>query len=174
MPTTLITGGHRSLLDVLVQLACYVAMADTKEPHGHVPDDLQDIMRALQRVNDSDPLRQSKWIVESCASALIFIARHEPDLFPKPVARAIVYALDPVKLWNIASGDDRLDVQGIDVERIAHDFFGHSKRYLLEHLNACTPNAMELLIAPQTFGQILDAYEEQVGLKRYADVVACV
>jgi hypothetical protein len=152
-----ITQGHRQLLDVLAQIACQVAMAATKEPHEHVPKDLQSLMRALQHMNASDPLRQSLWIVNSCAPALIFVARHEPDLFPKPFARAIVHELKPVRLWNIACGDDGLDVEGIDVARITN-FGDHT--YMWESLEARTPNTMELLIVPQVFRRILDAYEE--------------
>jgi hypothetical protein len=137
-----ITQGHRQLLDVLAQIACQVAMAATKEPHEHVPKDLQSLMRALQHMNASDPLRQSLWIVNSCAPALIFVARHE---------------LKPVRLWNIACGDDGLDVEGIDVARITN-FGDHT--YMWESLEARTPNTMELLIVPQVFRRILDAYEE--------------
>jgi hypothetical protein len=154
-----ITPGHRSLLDVLVQLACHVAVAATKEPHERVPEDLQDLMRALQHVDASDPLRQSYYIVESCAPALIFVARHVPDIFPKPLARAIVHEVKPMKLWNIACDVDGIDVQGIDVARMNNSLVSHA--YLWDSLDARAPNATELLIAPQTFSRILDAYEEQ-------------
>jgi hypothetical protein len=132
MPTAMITDGHHYLLDALVQLACHVAMATTKEPHGHVPDDLQDIMCALQHVDARDPLRQSSRIVYSCAPALIFVARHKPDLFPKPFARAIVHELKPVRLWNIACGVHGLDVEGIDVARITN-FGGHTYMWESTH-----------------------------------------
>jgi hypothetical protein len=162
MPTAMITDGHQDLLDVLVQLACHIAMATTKEPHGHVPDDLQDIMRALQHLNASDPLRvlNRYRIVERCVPALIFVARHEPDLFPKPFAQGMVHRLEPVRLWNIACGVDGLDVEGIDVARITNEYDGEI--YMWESLEARTPNTTELLIAPQTFSRILDAYEEQL------------
>jgi hypothetical protein len=146
-------------------------MATTKEPHERVPEDLQEIMRALQDVNANRPSRQSDQIVRSCAPALIFVARHEPDLFPKPFARAIAHALNPVRLWNVACGIDGLNVQGIDVTRIIDDNFlwenlniidHDSESYLWESLNARTPNATDLFIAPQVFILILDAYEEQL------------
>jgi hypothetical protein len=168
----IITLGHRDLLDVLVQLACHVSMTTTREPHGHVPDDLQDLMRALQYVDTSDPLRQSYKIVESCVPALIFLATQEPDLFPKPFARAIVHGLEPVKLWNIACDVDGLDVEGIEVARIPRDFPRPDIGYLWDSLNARTPNATELLIAPQPFRRILDAYEEQVEQERLKDMQA--
>jgi hypothetical protein len=162
MPTAMITDGHQYLLDVLVQLACHVAMATTKEPHGHVPDDLQDIMRALQHLNASDPLRvlDRYRIVESCVPALIFVARHEPDLFPKPFARGMVHRLEPVRLWNIACDVDVIDIEGIDVTRITNDDAGWYD--IWNSLNTRTPNATELLLAPHTFSRILAAYEEQI------------
>jgi hypothetical protein len=147
-------------------------MDTTKEPHDCIPDDLQDIMRALQHVDASDPLRQSKWIVESCASALIFVARHEPDLFPKPFARAIVRKLAPLKLWNVVCDVDGLSIEGIDVARIPDYDFSPDDGYLWQSLNARTPRVTELLIAPQTLSRILDAYKEQVEhTRRYAAVV---
>jgi hypothetical protein len=157
-----ITRGHRSLLDALVQLACCVAMPTTNEQHERAPDDVKDLMRTLLHIDASDPLRQSSWFVERCVPALIFIARHEPDLFPKPFARRIVHDLNPVQLWNIACDVGGLDVEGIDLAYITDDIFGHGEQYLWDSLDARAPNATELLIAPQTFSRILDAYEEQV------------
>jgi hypothetical protein len=157
-----ITEGRRFLLDLLVQIACHVAMATTNEPRERIPEDLKDMMHVLQHVDASDPLRQSHDIVESCVPALIFVARHEPGLFPKPFARAIVHDLEPAKLWNVACGVDGLDVEGIDVTRITDDDFSPDYEYLWDSLNTRTPHATELLIAPHTFSQILDAYEEQV------------
>jgi hypothetical protein len=157
-----ITQGHRQLLDVLAPFACQVAMAAMKEPQERVPADLQELMRAVQHVDASDLLRQSSLIPKSCAPALIFVARHEPDLFPKPFARRIVHALNPARLWNIACDVDGLDVEGIDVAQVTDDDLWRGRRYLWKSLDARTPNATELLIAPQTFSQILDAYEEQL------------
>jgi hypothetical protein len=162
-----ITPGHRWLIDVLAQFACHVALPTTaKEPHERVPEDLQDLMRTLQDVYAGDPSRQSYRIAKSCAPALIFVARHEPDLFPKPFARGIVHELKPVRLWNIACDVDGLDVEGIEGARITNDIFGHGKQYLWDSLDARASNATELLIAPHTFCQILDAYEEQVKQQR--------
>jgi hypothetical protein len=161
-----ISPGHRNLLDVLVQLACEVAMATTKEPDERISEDLQlqELMRATQHVDASDPLRQSRRFTKSCPAALIFVARHEPDLFPKPFARAIAHSLNPVQLWNVACGVDGLDVKDIDVERITMG----DRNYLWESLDARTPNGvMELLIAPQVFSRILDEFEEKV--KQWVD-----
>jgi hypothetical protein len=150
------TQGGRSLLDVLVQFACQVAMAATKEPHERVPENLKDLLRALEQVDARHLTYFPRSFVHSCASALIFVARHEPDLFPKPFARTIVHALKPLQVWNIACDVDGLDVEGIDVARI------NVHSYLWSSLEARTDNALELLIAPLPFARILDAYEEQV------------
>jgi hypothetical protein len=150
------THGYQYLLDVLVQLACHVAMATMKEQHERTPADLQELMRALQHVDASGPPRKSSYI-SIYAPALIFVARHEPDLFPKPFARAIVQELSATKLWNIACDVDGLVVEGIDVARITDD-----EDYRWESLDDRTPNAMDLFIAPQVFSLILDAYEEQL------------
>jgi hypothetical protein len=77
-----ITRGHRRILDFLAQFACHVAMATTQEPHKSVPEDLKDLMRALQQADASDTLHQSFGIWECRAPALIAVARREPDLFP--------------------------------------------------------------------------------------------
>jgi hypothetical protein len=146
----------RSLLDVLVQFACQVAVATTKEPHERVPENLKDLLRALEQVDAKDLSYMPSSFVHSCTSALIFVARHEPDLFPKPFVRTIVHALEPLQLWNIACDVDGLDVEGIDVTRI------NDPLYLWSSLALDTNNAMELLIAPMPFTRILDAYEEQV------------
>jgi hypothetical protein len=164
-----ITHDHRYLLDVLAMLACHVAMATTNEPHGRVPKDLEDIMRAIQRLDalgDSSYLHS--WTERFCAPALISLARHKPDLFPKRFARAIVDKLAALELWNIACGVDGLDIEGIDVARIVND--GSGQRYLRESLRTRTPDAIELFIAPHTFSRILDAYEQQVGQEGLADM----
>jgi hypothetical protein len=151
---------HQYLLDVLGVLACRVAMATADEPHGRVPKDLEDIMRAVQHSDAPCFFYISYRTMCFCAPALISLARHKPDLFPKRFARAIVHDLAPLELWNIACGVDGLDVEGIDVARIADADSG--RHYLLECLNTRTPNAIELLIAPPIFSRILDAYEKQV------------
>jgi hypothetical protein len=159
-----ITQEHHHLLNVLAMLACRVAISITDELHGHIPQDLEDIMRAVQHHDVGDPsnlLYQSfSGTVRFCAAALIFVARHEPDLFPKHFACAMVYELIPLGLWNIACGVEGLDIEGIDVARIADADSG--RHYLWESLNTRTPAVIELLIAPRTFSQILDAYEKQV------------
>jgi hypothetical protein len=131
-------------------------MAATEEPHERVPKNLKDLMHALEHVDAKDLSYRPSSIMHICASALIFVARHEPDLFPKPFARTIVHELDPLKLWNIACDVDGLDVEGIDVARI------NGASYLWSSLEARTPDAVEILIAPLTFARILDAFEEQV------------
>jgi hypothetical protein len=147
-------------------LACRVAMATTNEPYGRVPKDLEDIMRAVQHHDVGHPsIRWPRYqsfsgTVRFCAPALISLARHEPNLFPKHFARAMVHELAALELWNIACGVDGLDVEGIDVASIANT---HSGRHALwGRLNYRTPGAAELLIAPHTFSRILDAYEKQV------------
>jgi hypothetical protein len=155
-----ITPGRRFLVDVLAQFACQVAMAITDEPHERVPEDLKDLMRALELLDASDPLYMSSWTVDSCASALIFVARHEPDLFPKPFARAIVHKLEASQLWNVVRDFDGLEVEGIVTTYLTNYHYG--RIHLWNRLNACAPNATELLIAAQPFGRILDAYEEEV------------
>jgi hypothetical protein len=149
-------------------LACRVAIATTNEPHGRVPKDLEDIMRAVQHHDFSAPsnllYKSSSRTVRFCAPALISVARHQPDLFPKRFARAIVHNLEPLELWNIACGVDGLNVEDINVVPIVDDDSG--RQYLWESLNTRTPDAMELLIAPHTFSRILDAYEKQVEQDR--------
>jgi hypothetical protein len=139
-------------------------MTTTDEPHGRVPRDLEDIMHAIQHHDDDaliNPLyRPSSRAVRVCAPALILVARHDPDRFPKRFARVIVHRLAPLELWNIACGVEGLDVEGIDVARITNDDSGQD--YLWESLDTCTPDVVELLIAPHTFSLILDAYEKQV------------
>jgi hypothetical protein len=161
-----ITEGHRSLLNVIVQLACHAAMATTKERNERVPEDLKDLMRALQHVHaTSVSLHDPVGIIDSCAPALIFLARHEPDLFPKTFARSIVHVqLESLRLWNIACGVDGLNVEGIEIDPIADAQFG--RLYLWNNLCDRTPNATELLIAPPIFDRILDAYEERIEQKR--------
>jgi hypothetical protein len=113
-----------------VQLACRVATATSKEPHGRLPKDLEDIMRDVQHHNVDDPsnplYQSSSRTVRFCAPALISVARHQPDLFPKSFARAMVHKLAPLELWNIACGVDGLDVEGIDVARISDDHWGQN------------------------------------------------
>jgi hypothetical protein len=159
--TPSMTVGHCKLLHILGQFACQAAMLTTTEPHEHVLPDLKEILHALQHIdiNISSSSHQSYGITNGCAPALIFVARHEPDLFPKPFARTIVHELQPVQLWNIACDTVGLDVEGIDVARIADADSG--RRYLWESLNTRTPNATELFIAPPIFGRILDAYKTQ-------------
>jgi hypothetical protein len=158
-----ITRGHQRLLDVLVQLACRVAMVTTNDPHERVPEDLKDIMRALQRAGAGDLSHRRSRIVDRCHRALIFVASREPDLFPKPFARAIVHELKSVQLWNIACDVVGLSgVEGIDVARISDDYFGQGHRYVWDCLNAHAPDATERFIEPVVFNRILRAYEEQV------------
>jgi hypothetical protein len=156
-----ITEWHQHLLDVLAMLACRVVIATTNQLHRCVPKDFEDIMRAVQRVDLLGvSLYWPFWTERFCAPALISVARDEPDLFPKRFARAIVYKLELLELWNIACGVDGLDVEGINLARIDDDDF--NQIYFWECLNTRTPDAIELLIAPPTFSQILDAYEKQV------------
>jgi hypothetical protein len=164
--------GHRRLLDVLAQFACRVAMATTTELDEHIPEDLKDVLRALHLVEASDLSHMRSYIVNSCAPGLVFAAKHERDLFPKPFARAIVHKLEPIQLWNIACDVVGLDIEGIDTTRITDDEPG--RKYLWESLDARTPNATERFIEPEVFSQILDAYEDQVKGTSRRDLVAGV
>jgi hypothetical protein len=166
--THTITQEHLHLLDVLAMLACRVAITITDEPHGHIPQDLEDIMRAVQHhdiVDLSNPLYQSfSGTVRACAPALIFVARYEPDLFPNHFARAMVYQLAPLELWNIACGVDGINVEGISVAHIpGADSGQHSLWESLNFSNSWGGRApIEVLIAPPVFSRILNAYEKQV------------
>jgi hypothetical protein len=166
------TEEHHFLLDFLAMLACRVAIATTNERHGRVPKDLEDIMRAIQRLDaPGGSSYLPSWTERFCAPALISVAKHDPALFPKRFARAIVYKLAPLELWNIACGIDGLDVVGIEVARIADGWRQRSgEGYLWESLNTRTPNAIELLIASPTFSRILDAYEKQVEQEALANM----
>jgi hypothetical protein len=159
--------GHRKLLDTLVQYACQAAILTTTEPPEHVPADLKDLLLSLQQVEVDYPLHQSCELVKSCAPALISVARLAPDLFPQPLARGIVHDLDHLRLWEIVCDVEGLDVDGIDVSLINGQI---GSNYLWRRLDACTPNATELLIAPQVFRRILNSYEEQVEEARRTDV----
>jgi hypothetical protein len=176
-----ITRGHRRLLDILGKLACLVTTATTEEPHERVPEDLKDLMRILQHLEASAPLYEPRGNLYSsgedldgCAPALIFVARHEPDLFPKTFAREIVHEkLESLRLWNIACDVDGLDTEGIDMDLVADVEVG--RFWLWYELNSIslhtwTMDATELLIAPPIFGRILDAYEEQVEQKQSASI----
>jgi hypothetical protein len=176
-----ITRGHRRLLDILGQLACLVAMATTEEPHECVPEDLKDLMRILQHLEASAPLYEPRGNLYSsgedldgCAPALIFVARHEPDLFPKTFARKIVHEkLESLRLWTIACDVDGLNVDALHMDLAADVEVG--RFYLWYELNSLslhtwTFDATELLIAPPIFGRILDAYEEQVEQKQSASM----
>jgi hypothetical protein len=175
-----ITQGHRRLLNILGQLACLVAMATTEEPHERVPEDLKDLMRILQHLEASAPLYEPRGNLYSsgenldgCAPALIFVARHEPNLFPKTFAREIVHEkLECLRLWTIACDVDGLDTEGIDMDLVADVEGGRWYLWHLWHLYSLhdrMPNATELLIAPPVFGRILDAYEEQIEQKKSAN-----
>jgi hypothetical protein len=159
------------LLDTLVQYACQASILTTTESHEHVPADLKNLLLCLQQVerkgNHPLALRRSCGIVKSCAPALISVARHEPDLFPQPLARAIVHDLNHLRLWYIACDIEGLDVECIDMRHINSHNDGS---YLWRRLDFCAPNATELFIAPQVFSRILNSYEEQVEAARRPDV----
>jgi hypothetical protein len=168
------TPGHRKLLNILAQLACPVAMATTKEPHERVPEDLKTLMRALQQVDWDDSTDMSPRCLDFIVwtPALKFVAKHEPDLFPKTIARTMVYRLGrsfrDVRLWNIACTVDGLDLIGTYEPASDHD------SYLRRQMFYRTPHVIELLIAPRPFGQILDAFEahEREG-STYSEPLSC-
>jgi hypothetical protein len=157
MPIYTITRGHRELLNILVQFACPVAMAPTKEPYEFVPENLKDLMGALQEVDANPGMVSTTPDVIIWTPALKFVATNEPGLFPKTIARTILHRLrKDSTLWNIARTVDGLDLKGIDADDPS------SWERMLDR----TPHAVELFIAPQPFRRILDAFEaqEQEGL----------
>jgi hypothetical protein len=156
------TWEHCKLLEILMQYACNAATLTTTEPHKHVPEDLKEILLTLKQVDAGYPLRQSDLMADKVYTpALMSVARHEPDLFPKTLARTIVHTqLEPLRLWSVACDVIGMNVEGIDVTRINNNYLG--REYLWDSLITCTPNALKLLITPQAFSRILDAFEEQL------------
>jgi hypothetical protein len=112
------------------------------------------MLRALQRVHTRCPPSSSSWIrrTQSCRTALIFIARHEPDLFPKPLARAIVQATSSPRVLEVAQGVDGLDLEGADMYHLGVKW---------ESLDARSRAVIEHLIEPGLIDRILEAYEDE-------------
>jgi hypothetical protein len=148
IPKTTRSGKYRQLLDILTQLACQAALAVEPEPSDHVPENLRNLLTALKSVYDSSPPYPASHIVRSCSSALISVARKETDLFPKPLARAMVRQIDPQRLLDAVKDVDGLDLKGVNV---------HSK---WDRLDARSIAAIETLISPGPFAPILNAYAD--------------
>jgi hypothetical protein len=118
-----------------------------------VPENLKSLLRTLQHMYNSCPPHPSSFgIVRSCATALIFVARHEPELFPKPLARTMVRRIKGRHLLHLVQDVEGLDLGGVDVNRL-------SSRW--ESLDARSLGAMERLIEPRPFARILDAYTDE-------------
>jgi hypothetical protein len=148
------TSKFRSLLAILTQLACQAAMANERQPWANVPDDLTGLLRALERVYEgcSTELDTSFGIVHGCETTLIFVARNEPDFFPKPLARAMVRRMD--------SGCFDLDaarhVEGLDLR----DADMANWMTIRTSLDAYSCAVIERLIEPGPFSRILDVFPD--------------
>jgi hypothetical protein len=140
-------GKYRQLLDILVQLACQAALPIEPNPSARVPEGLRNLLTALKPVYDNSPQYPASHIARSCSSALISVARKETDLFPKPLARAIVRQIDPQCLSDAVKDVEGLDLTGVNV---------HSR---LDSLDARSLAAIEILISPGPFTRILQAYK---------------
>jgi hypothetical protein len=151
--TTTQTGKYQWLLDLLAQLACQVALAMEPKPCEHVPEDLKSFLVALRGVHQVCLPYPSSRISGSCATALVFVARHEPDLFPKPLARALVRQSEGGHLLAMAQ-----DIWGLDLEGVDMDDLGSS----WEYMDTRSRGVIERLIEPEPFAKILDAYEGDV------------
>jgi hypothetical protein len=149
IPKTTQTGKYRQLLDILTQLACQAALATVPEPWVHVPDNLKNLLRALQPVYDHSPPNPSSVIARSCMPAMILVAGKEPDLFPKPLARALVRQVELGRLKGVVQGVPGLDLAGVDVDRLKSKWETLDDRRLA---------AIERLIEPEPFVRILKAY----------------
>jgi hypothetical protein len=148
------TGKYQRLLDLLAQLACQVALAMEPEPREHVPDDLKSFLVALRRIHQVCPPYPSNRISGSCATALVFVARSdEPDLFPKPFARAMVRQIESSHLLAVAQDVAGLDLDGVDMDRLGASW---------DDLDARSRGVIERLIEPEPFKKILVVYEGDV------------
>jgi hypothetical protein len=146
--------GHWQLLDILAQLACQAALGSAEAPYENVPDDLKGLLTVLEDLHASCSGYQSFGIAPSCARQLIFVARKEPSIFPKPLARAMVRQIEPrllLKALRSTATAEALDLSGVDVKHIESREFCQSSRR--------TMAAVEWLIQPRLFPRVLDAYE---------------
>jgi hypothetical protein len=151
--TTTQTGKHQRLLDLLAQLACQVALAMEPEPREHVPEDLKTFLVALRGVHQVCSPYSSSRISGSCATALVFVARDTPDLFPKPFARAIVRQIEGSHLLAVAQDVGGLDLEGVDMDDLGWSW---------EYMNPRSRGVIERLIEPEPFAKILHVYESDV------------
>jgi hypothetical protein len=149
------TRKYQRLLDFLAQLVCQVALAMEPKPCEHVPEDLKSFLVALQGVHKIWPPYPSYRIEGSCTTALVFVARHEPDLFPKPFARAMVRHIEGSRLLAVAQAY----VTGLDLDGVDMNMLGTSWSH---RLDARSRGVIERLIEPQPFAKILDIYEHDV------------
>jgi hypothetical protein len=146
---------HWQLLDILAQLACQAALGSADEPYEHVPDDLKSLLRVLKRLHINYPGYKSFDLVPSCARQLIFVARKEPRNFPKPLARAMVFQIEPKQLLKELRNTTTagaLDLSSVDVKHIESKLFRRSS-------HPRTIAALDCLIQPHLFPRVLDAYE---------------
>jgi hypothetical protein len=149
IPKTTRTGKYRQLLDILTQLACQAALATVPEPWVHVPKNLKNLLRALQPVYTESPTYPAFNIARNCMSAMIFVAGKETDLFPKPLARALVRQVELGRLKGVVQGVPDLDLEGVDVDRLKSRW---------ETLDDRSLAAIERLIEPEPFARILKTY----------------
>jgi hypothetical protein len=131
-----------------------------------VPENLKSFLQALDRayLSSSSHPHASGRIVSSCANALIFVARHEPGLFPKPFARAIILQMDCRRLLNLAQHIGGLDLRGIRMEPLEGRW---------QRLDADSHAFVERLIEPSTFSQILDSVftDKEVDVRKTMDTL---
>jgi hypothetical protein len=151
--TTTQTGKYQWLLDLLAQLVCQVALAMEPAPREHVPEDLKGFLVALRRVHQVCPPYPSYRISASCATSLVIVARDEPDLFPKPFARAMVRQIEGRHLSAVAEEVTGLDLDGVDMYRLGTSW---------DDLDARSRGVIERLIEPEPFKKILVVYEGDV------------
>jgi hypothetical protein len=144
------------LLDILAQLACQAALGHTKEPHADasVPADLKGLLTVLRDLYTSYPGYQSFGIAPSCTRQLIFVARKEPGILPKPLAHAMVHQIEPgllLQQLRSTTNAEALDLSSVDVTHIESAEFRQSSHR--------TTAALDCLIQPHLFPRVLDVYE---------------
>jgi hypothetical protein len=150
--TTTQTGKYQRLLDLLAQLACQVALA-MGPTYEDVQEDLKTFLAALRGVHQVCSSYPSYRIEGSCAPALIFLARDEPNLFPKPFARAMVRQIEGSRLLALAQGVANLDLNGVNMNLLGTSW---------DRLDAPSRGVIERLIEPKPFANILNIYQRDV------------
>jgi hypothetical protein len=137
-----------------VQLVCQATLPLEPDPSTRVPEDLRNLLAALKHIYNISPTYPEALIARSCAPALISVARNEMDLFPKPLARAMVRQIDPERLLDAVK-----DVEGLDLTDVNIEYLLKSR---WDSLDSRSLRAMEDLIRPEPFTQILQAYKDSL------------